>query len=86
MCSYQTLKLWDIQWNAAFFLFLNRSLGLSTTEPEDPLDNTARSKTYINSSSLEQKYSFYTDFTNESRQHYSRTNKQVSSFSEKSDI
>lgn len=58
-----------------------------TTEPEDPLDNTARSKTYINSSSVERKCSFYTDFTNKSKQHYSKEliNK-GSSFLEKSNF
>lgn len=42
------------------------------TEPEDPLDNIASSKNCITSSSVEQKCSFYTDFTNKSRQHCSK--------------
>lgn len=58
---------------------------IRTKEPEDPLDNTARSKISINSSSVEQKCSSYTDCTNKSRQHYSKEliNK-GSSFLEKS--
>lgn len=60
---------------------------IRTTEPEDPLDNTARSKISINSGSVEQKCSFYTDLTNKSRQHDSKEliNK-GSSFLESSDF
>lgn len=67
-----------------FVLFLNRSLGLSTREPEDPLYYTARSKTYINSSSMEQKCSFNTDFTNKSRHYSKELINKGSSFLEKS--